>query len=121
MKNILISIVMLIIMVPLAVTAQGIVPCEGPDCNFGDLFQLAHNIIGFLVLISIPLAAIAFAWAGFLYLFSAGDQGKIKTAHGIFLKVGIGLVIVLGAYLLVDVIMRGLTEDTVEGHLEDYF
>ena len=102
---------------PITASAQGLVPCDGPDCGFGDLVQLANNLIDFLVLISLPLAAIAFAWAGFLYLSSGGSQDKIKRAHGIFFKVAIGLIIVLGAYLIVNLIVENLTGDAVEDYV----
>ncbi|MGM0482454.1 MAG: hypothetical protein ACQEP6_01135 [Patescibacteria group bacterium] len=102
---------------PITASAQGLVPCDGPDCGFGDLVQLASNLIDFMVLVSLPLAAIAFAWAGFLYLSSGGSQDKIKRAHGIFFKVAIGLIIVLGAYLIVNLIVEGLTGDAVEDYV----
>ena len=57
---------------------------------------------------SAPVAAVAFAWAGVLYLTAAGDEGKIGKAHAIFTDVLIGLGIVLSAWLIVKLIVTGL-------------
>ena len=76
---------------------QSLVPCgekvECP-CEFVGLIFLAENLINFGVFIAIPLSAVAFAWAGVLYITAAGNQGQIGKARGIFTKVGIGLIIV---------------------------
>ncbi len=101
------------LLTPFLVSAQLVPDCEGFNCNFCHLVELAQNIINFLVLVSIALAAIAFAWAGFLYMTSAGDQGKVKKAHDVFKKVAIGLIIVLGAYLIVNLVVYGLTGGNV--------
>jgi len=74
------------------------------QCDFDDLLTLGRNIITFLVMLSIPLAAIAFAWAGFLYLTSAGNAGKIEKAKEIFWKVMWGFIFILTAWLIVRVI-----------------
>lgn len=95
---------------PSVISAQGIVPCSGTDCDFGHVIQLIANLLKFFVLIAIPLAAISFAWAGFIYMTSGGNPGKVSKAHGIFKKVGIGLVIVLTAYTIVRVIISALTD-----------
>lgn len=94
-----------LIVSPLIALAQ-IVPneCGGegqPECGWGDLVQLAQNLINFLIVLALPLAGAAFAYAGFLYITSTGSEEKVKKAHGIFLKVGIGLALVLGAWLIV--------------------
>lgn len=91
------------------VPGDPIVPCTGVDCNFCALVTLGANLIMFMAYISIPLAVFAFVWAGFKYLTSGGDQGKISQAHNIFKKVVIGLVLTLGAALIVHVIIVALT------------
>ncbi len=91
----------------------GIIPCGNAssgssaetigqqECNFQDLLALGQNIIKTLVKISIPVAAIAFAWAGFLYLSSGGDTSKIKQAKEVFWKVLWGFIFILTAWLIV--------------------
>jgi len=84
-----------------------LIPCDGPNCDFNALMLLVKNVITYLMIISVPLAAIAFSYAGFLYLTAAGDSGKVKQAHGIFTKVAIGFIMVLAAWVIVhEIVVR---------------
>ncbi len=83
----------------------GIVGC-GNNCDWGQLIQLGQNIIGYLVLIAGSLAAISFAYAGWLYLTSGGDPSKVTKAKDIFVKVAIGLIVVLCAWLIVHEVLK---------------
>ena len=88
-----------------------LVPCNGSSespCNFNALVQLASNIIDFIIYMSVSVSAIMFAYAGFLYITAQGETGKISTAHSIFKNVGLGLVFVLGAWLIVKAVLTGL-------------
>ena len=97
----------------LALAQQGpIVPqnCSGPDCTICDLVTLAQNILNTGIFIVIFLSAILFAYAGWLYLTSGiEDLGDAKKARSMFKNVVFGLIIILGAWLFVDTIMRTLT------------
>jgi len=117
LKNkILYTFVLITVSVPSFVQAvwtpgSPLVPCNGSKenpCNFNSLVQLVSNIIDFIIYISVSASAVMFAYAGFLYLSSQGDTGKVKTAHNIFKNVGWGLVFVLGAWLIVKAILKGL-------------
>ncbi|HEY9586250.1 MAG TPA: pilin [Candidatus Paceibacterota bacterium] len=88
---------------------EGLIPCgfEGkPKCDFNQLMILANNIITFLVTLSFPVAAVAFAYAGFLIMTAGGDTGKVERGKEIFKNVGIGFIIILAAFLVVSVIMK---------------
>ena len=115
MKHLLTSVT--VFSIPLLLKANHIVPqCQDDRCDFCDLVQLGWNIVHFFAWIVVPLSAIAFAWAGFLYLSSGGSQDKISRAHSIFKKVAIGLILALGAYLIIHMIIVGLTRyDSIEG------
>ena len=92
-------------------TGQPLVPCGRTGqaaCNFNGLVQLASNIIDFIIYMSVSVSAIMFAYAGFLYITAQGETGKISTAHSIFKNVGLGLVFVLGAWLIVKAVLTGL-------------
>lgn len=91
---------------------QGLVPCDGVQdaCTFVDFIELVDTIIDFLIYtIAVPLAAILFVWAGFLYTTAGGDPGKVKKATGIFKNVVGGLIIALAAWLGVNLIVTSLT------------
>ena len=77
------------------------------ECDFNDLITLAQNVINFLIFgIASPLAAIMFAYAGFLYVTNRGNESQVKQAHDIFLFVFWGLVVALGAWVFVNFILE---------------
>jgi hypothetical protein len=92
------------------VLAEGLVNCgtgsgtaDNPsalDCNFVKAIEMINTIINYLIMIAMPLAAIAFAYAGWLYLSSGDNPGKVTDAKKIFLDVGIGVIIVLSGWLV---------------------
>lgn len=88
--------------------AAGLVPCNGPDCDFLKLVGLAQNIINFFVMIVPFIAAIMFAYGGFLYFTAAGNNGQISKAHKIFGNAAIGLLLTLAAWLIIYTILKGL-------------
>lgn len=82
-----------------------------PDCDFVDLLNLAKKLIDFLIILSIPLAAIAFAYAGVLFLTAAGSSSQAAKAKAIFTKVLWGFFFVLTAWLIVRTITTALLKD----------
>jgi len=89
--------------------AQPLVPkCANDSCGFNDLITLIKNITNFLLILAVPISAILFAYAGFLYIFARGDTGKITKAHGIFWDVFVGLVFMASAWLIVKIIVDTL-------------
>ena len=94
----------------------GIVPqeCRGAstvaNCDLCSLAQLGQNVANFLLGLTIPAAALMFAWAGILYFSSRGNPTQIDRAHKIFKTVVIGFVIALSAWVLVVTVMNGLVQ-----------
>lgn len=87
--------------------------CKGSECGFDDLMKLIKSVLDYILTITVPLSAIMFAYAGFLYMTSQGSLDKRKKANQIFTNVGIGLFFVLAAWLIVKAIIVGLgAEDT---------
>jgi hypothetical protein len=95
----------------------GLVPCGAvsagnplgaTQCGLCDFGQLIQNIINYLIVISFPISAALFAYAGIL-LFTASDNvGKRDQAKSIFKNVVIGLIIALSGYLVVQTVLNGL-------------
>jgi hypothetical protein len=108
----------LIALAPYAVFAQGkglpskIVTCDGIHCKCSDLITLGQNIINTGIFFAIFFSAMLFAYAGWLYLTNEAVGGQEK-AKGMFSNVAIGLVIILGAWLVVDTLMKGLLKDNI--------
>lgn len=76
------------------------------ECDFCDIVKLAQKLINFFVAFTVVVATLMFVYAGILYMTSASNEGNIKKAHGIFWSVLMGLVFVLAAWLIVDVVMK---------------
>ena len=101
-------------LVPLSVSAQGLVPCgtqvstDGSTitnaCKFTDLLTLVTNITNFLIIIGTSVATLAFGYAGFLMMTAHGEMGKIEEAKAIFGKVIVGFLFMLSAWLIVHAI-----------------
>lgn len=84
---------------------SGLVPCTD-NCAFKDLFTLVNTVINFiLVYLAVPIAAIMFAYAGFLLVFSGGESSKRTKAKDIFINVALGLVFVAAAWLIVHTVL----------------
>lgn len=77
-------------------------------CQLCDLVTLARQIINFAVAFAVIVATLMFTYAGVLY-FTSSAKDNIKKAHGIFVNVLVGLVIILASWLVIDLIMRTLT------------
>ncbi len=91
-----------------------IVPCSGaiarngiPACTCDHIVALAQNLMNTGIFFFVIFAAVMFAYGGFLYLTNEAI-GKQQQAKGIFKNVAIGLVVILSAWLVVDVIMKSL-------------
>jgi len=106
----------------LSTAEEGLLPaCPVTGCGFTEFMLLIDKIIHFLLFtISIPLAALCFTYAGFLYLFT-GIVDKKKQALGIFKNVFIGLVIALAAWIIVKFIMSGLGYNTQGGNFPIFY
>ena len=86
-----------------------IVPaCEtwGGICQACDVITLIDNILKFMVAFTTVIATLMFLYAGILYVTAAAKPANIDAAKKIFTTVLFGFVIVLSAWLIIDIIMR---------------
>ena len=89
----------------------GLVPCVN-DCDMGAVYVLIGKIVSWAAKIAFSIGVIAFVYAGYEYITSQGDTGKLKKAHEWFKNIFIGLLLVLGAVLIVSTIMQFLLNTT---------
>jgi hypothetical protein len=82
--------------------------CYTGECSVCDAQTLAWNVLNWLISIAIIIAALLFVNAGVLYVMSPSNPGNIARAHKIFTNTLIGLVIILSAWLLIDLVMKSL-------------
>lgn len=92
----------------------GIVPaeCRGKNtvanCDLCSLAQLIQNIANFLLGLSVPAAALLFAWAGIRLFAARGVAEHINAAKKIFKTVLIGFLIIVSVWALVNTVMNML-------------
>ena len=108
-----------ILIVPVYSYAVVLVPCginnkdvleKNPEyaepCSFNHAMQLINNIISFILFyMAVPIAAIMFAYAGFLLVTSGGSEEAKTRAKSIFTDAVIGLVIAVAAFLIIKTIL----------------
>ena len=90
---------------------KGIVPCDGPGCRACDFIQLGQNIINWFIKIAASTIALTFAWGGMKMVMSGGDTGAVSSARSIMTNSVIGLVILLGSWLIVNTILNLLVNE----------
>lgn len=76
-------------------------------CDFYALMALVNRVIHFVLFdMVIPIAAIMFAYAGFLMVTAGGEAAGARTkAKSIFTNVVLGLIIAVAAFLIIRTIL----------------
>lgn len=138
-KNIFITIAIIFTLIPVFTHAQapkldysGLVQCDGVvqkdgtepgrqnPCDFAALLKTVKFMINWLFIITIPIATVAFAYGGFLYL--TGTSGNIGTAKKIFQSVATGFIIMLIAWVsVVTVVNWFIDQNSASGSSADTF
>ena len=88
-----------------------LVPCggEGEPCNVCHLYELAHNVIDFLLWgLATPLLVIAILVGGIYWLISGGSEQKIERGKEILTSAIIGFLIAFGAWIIINTILDTL-------------
>jgi len=109
------SFILVIFLLPFVTLAQDNAPslivCNGPDCKFEHVIQLAQAIMRFLIYISTFIASALFIYAGILYTIAGDDSSKVSKAKDIFKNVAWGYIIMLSAWVIVYTLVKGLTNN----------
>ena len=107
-SNCAFMIVFLMLLVPVFSFAAGdLVTCDGADCDFNALMELVNEVIRFILFnMVVPIAAIMFAYAGFLLVTAGGETAGARTkAKTIFTNAVIGLVLAVASWLIIRTIL----------------
>ncbi len=81
-------------------------------CQACNLVQLADNLLKLFVSLGAMAAALMMAYAGFLYVTAASHRQNLDSAKTIFWNALLGLIFILIAFLIVDLVLRGLTSQS---------
>src|SRR3989344_4034343 len=114
MRFLILGLVIVALIVPTYVLGEdptGLVPeCPEGGCGFDDFLTLVNNVFNYLVLIAVPIAAVAIGYAGIILVTARDDSGRRNEAKAIIWSAVLGLVIVLAAWLIVNTILDALVE-----------
>ena len=98
--------------------ANGAIP-DSDMCHVADFFLLIQNIINWLWIVVIPVAAFSIAIAGAMYILSAASEERRTQAKSILMLVVGGLFLTFAAWLIINTLVRALVNDTVNVPLEE--
>ena|SRR5690606_23635260 len=117
--------IFLFLVLPSLSLAQGgspLVPCIN-DCGYEALGQMANNIVNFIVFVlAVPIATVAILVSGVMLVVYSSNSSKRSEALGILKTAGIGLILVLAGYLIIQAIIFGLTaQGSIGGALNSIF
>lgn len=114
-------VIFLVLISPTVAFAQPLVPtdCGGvgqPECGYKHLLQMVDTIINWLIMISVPISAGVMAWAGIIYM-TTGIADKKAQAKSMLIKVFIGFVAILSAWIIVSTILNVLVNPNIRNSL----
>lgn len=134
MKGLLLALTLCLVFLPSLVIAQGdvsiynpdeeygLVPCGSPGqepCTTNHVVAFANNLITWLISILGVIAVIALIITGFKLVTSAGNPGAWADAKEMFTNIVIGIIIILAAWLVVDTILKGFTDEGLNERTDD--
>lgn len=101
---------------PTQINNEGIVKTDcgynlgkgGRMCLFSDLIILVDRVIDYIFILVLPIAAIIFAYAGYLYITSGGNPEKRTAAKKAMTYLVIGIAVIMMAWLLVKAVLTSL-------------
>ena len=101
------------------VVQAAIVPCgPGTDkstCEFCDLATLVAKVVNFaLYAIALPLVVVLIVWGGLTIMTAGGSPERVKKGRSIVQSAIIGVLIALGAFLIVRTTLSVLAGSTFE-------
>ena len=111
-KTLLIGASLLLIL-PIIASAAGLVPCGGtgePACQFCHVVKLVELVSDWLVTILTIIFAIIIVVAGLRMVVSSGDVNAKVSAKKMIINAAVGFMIVLAAWILIDLGMKALVE-----------
>jgi hypothetical protein len=82
--------------------------CQSCACGWGGFFQVIQNVLSIGVSLSVFFAVLLFAYAGFLFVTNPANPENIEKGKETIKNAVIGLIIVLGAWLIVNTVMNAL-------------
>ena len=81
---------------------------------WGCVLQTIQNVIRVAIVLGIAVATLALIYAGFVWMTSGGSPERRNQGSHLLINVFVGLAIMLGAWLIVDFVMKELYREPTE-------
>jgi len=82
--------------------------CQYQALGWGSFFKVIQNLLSLGVALAVFFAVLLFAYAGFLFVTNPANPHNIDSAKETIKNAIIGLVVVLGAWLIINTVLVGL-------------
>ena len=113
MKRLLILVLLTLSILPLQLAAQtvpdSLVPencIEGCPCSLCDLYNLAKNVMDFLLFsLSVPIGAAMFLYGGVMLLTSGGSENKLSRGKHAITGAVVGMALAFFAWAIMNVVL----------------
>jgi small-conductance mechanosensitive channel len=116
--NIVLLTILIFILVPIFISSAAGLNIPNPLGETSDISVLASNIIKFLIILAIPITSILVVYAGYLYITSAGNEEKVKTAQKALIWALVGFAVVLVASSVPAIIQEFLSGEEESSGIE---
>jgi hypothetical protein len=88
-----------LVLIPQKALGFSWIKCDNPPyCSFEDFWATFNLILSNMLKVGITFSVVVFVVAGWTYMTSAGNSGKVQKAHDMITKAVIGLVNMLTAF-----------------------
>jgi hypothetical protein len=85
------------------------------DCGLTQMLEVVVNVSSLIVAMTGSVALLMFTVGGLMFIASAGNQERVQKGKAILQAAVIGIVLVLGAWMIINVIILALTKGDVGG------
>jgi hypothetical protein len=79
------------------------------NCTLDDIVATGASFANLLTTLAGALFLVAFIYGGFQYLTSFGDKGKVSAGKKAMTTASIGMVIIMGAWVIVNYVVSSIT------------
>ncbi len=76
--------------------------------NYSSMPQVTGVIIRVMMTFMGSIAMLLYVWAGFVFMTAAGNAEKVKQAIAIFVWTSLGVVVMLGSYVIINFVFTSL-------------
>jgi len=98
-----------VLFLPYTAAAAPLAQCAGAECNFCHLIQMLDVISDWLIAVGMLVAVLLFMYAGAKLVLAKGDVPTVTKAKEIITNVVVGLLIMIVAWTVVDLILKSIT------------